>query len=120
MRTYPIRPGLTFHGLRHSHKTWLISAGIPEIAQARCLGHRLDKRVVVIYSHVADDVEARLQAALKQAWLDARHTITDHPTAPPVRPRAGHIRRHLATHVPAPPTGIVMGAPPIAQPAHLH
>jgi integrase len=22
-RTVPIRPGLTFHGLRHSHKTWL-------------------------------------------------------------------------------------------------
>jgi integrase len=28
-----IRPGLTFHGLRHSHKTWLIAGGAPEIAR---------------------------------------------------------------------------------------
>jgi hypothetical protein len=26
-RAVPIRPGLTFHGLRHSHKTWLIAGG---------------------------------------------------------------------------------------------
>lgn len=32
--THPIRPGLTFHGLRHSRKTWLIADHIPEIAQA--------------------------------------------------------------------------------------
>jgi integrase len=95
-RTYPIRPGLTFHELRHSHKTWLIAAGIPEVAQARRLGHRMDKRVAEVYSHVADELEAQLQAALKRAWLDARHTITQHPTAPPVRPRNGHIRRHLS------------------------
>jgi hypothetical protein len=44
VRTYPVRPGLTFHELRHSHKTWLIAAGIPEVAQARRLGHRMDKR----------------------------------------------------------------------------
>ncbi|WP_125680946.1 hypothetical protein [Amycolatopsis sp. WAC 04182] len=38
----PVRQRLTFHGLRHSHKTWMIADGIPEIAQARRLGHRLD------------------------------------------------------------------------------
>lgn len=96
VRLYPIRPGLTFHELRHSHKTWLIAAGIPEVAQARRLGHRLDQRVVEVYSHIAEEVEARIQAALKQAWIDARHTLTDHPTPPPVTPRNGHIRRHLA------------------------
>lgn len=67
VRTSPIRPGLTFHELRHSHKTWLITAGIPEIAQARRLGHRLDRRIVEVYSHVADEIEARIQAVLKQA-----------------------------------------------------
>lgn len=41
VRALPIRPGLTFHGLRHSHKTWLIDDGMPEIAQARRLGHHL-------------------------------------------------------------------------------
>ncbi len=25
VRLYAVQPGLTFHGLRHSHKTWLIA-----------------------------------------------------------------------------------------------
>lgn len=41
-----VRPGLTFHGLRHSHKTWLIADHIPEIAQAHRLGHHLANRLV--------------------------------------------------------------------------
>jgi hypothetical protein len=28
VRLEPVRPGLTFHGLRHSHKTWLIADGV--------------------------------------------------------------------------------------------
>ena len=60
VRTVPIRPGLTFHGLRHSHKTWLIAGGAPEIAQARRLGHHLPNRVTEVYSHVAPEVELRL------------------------------------------------------------
>lgn len=95
VRLYPIRPGLTFHELRHSHKTWLIAAGVPEIAQALRLGHRMDERIVEVYSHVADEVEAHAQAALKQAWLDARHTLADNPAPPPVAARDGRIRRRL-------------------------
>lgn len=83
------------HELRHSHKTWLIAAGIPEIAQARRLGHRLDERVVEVYSHIADEVETRIHTALKQAWLNARHTLANHPAPPPVTPRNGHVRRRL-------------------------
>jgi integrase len=71
IRLSPIRPGLTFHELRHSHKTWLIAASIPEIAQTRRLGHRLDNRITEVYSHVANQIETRIQTALKQAWLDA-------------------------------------------------
>ncbi|WP_244170711.1 tyrosine-type recombinase/integrase [Amycolatopsis tolypomycina] len=63
-----VRPGLTFHGLRHSHKTWLISGGAPEIAQARRLGHHLDNRVIETYSHVAPEVEQRLLEDLERRW----------------------------------------------------
>jgi integrase len=69
--TSPIRLGLTFHGLRHSHKTWLIADGAPEIAQARRLGHHLDNRVVETYSHVAPEVERRLIRALERRWHSA-------------------------------------------------
>lgn len=74
--TVPIAPGLTFHGLRHSHKTWLIDAGIPEIAQARRLGHTLDNDIQELYSHVAPNVEQRLLDALQQQW---HHALTTTP-----------------------------------------
>ncbi|MEV5720523.1 site-specific integrase [Amycolatopsis mediterranei] len=71
VRLYAVQPGLTFHGLRHSHKTWLIAGGAPEIAQARRLGHHLPNRVVEVYSHVAPEVETRLLADLRRRWLKA-------------------------------------------------
>ncbi|OXM56078.1 multidrug DMT transporter permease [Amycolatopsis thailandensis] len=71
VRVYPVCPGLTFHGLRHSHKTWLIAGGAPEIAQARRLGHHLSNRVVEVYSHVAPEVETRLLADLQRRWNKA-------------------------------------------------
>lgn len=74
--TTPITPGLTFHGLRHSHKTWLIDAGIPEIAQARRLGHTLNDDIQELYSHVAANVEQRLLTALEDQW---HHTLTTTP-----------------------------------------
>ena len=73
-----VRPGLTFHGLRHSHKTWLIAGGAPEIAQARRLGHHLDNRVIETYSHVAPEVEQRLLDDLERRW----HTAAPPPPTP--------------------------------------
>ena len=83
----PIRPGLTFHGLRHSHKTWLIEDGAPEIAQARRLGHHLPNRVVETYSHVARGVEQRLLDGLEHRWHTAV-AIADQPVAIPPRWRS--------------------------------
>ncbi|WP_083754180.1 tyrosine-type recombinase/integrase [Actinosynnema sp. ALI-1.44] len=67
----PVRPGLTFHGLRHSHKTWLIADDILEIAQAKRLGHHLANRLVEVYSHVAPEIETRLLRGLEQRWHQA-------------------------------------------------
>lgn len=64
----PMLPALTFHGLRHSHKTWLIEDGIPEVAQARRLGHAMQDKIDDVYSHVATSVEERLLAALEARW----------------------------------------------------
>jgi integrase len=63
-----INPALTFHSLRHSHKTWLIEDGIPDVAQARRLGHRMDHKINEIYSHVATRVEQNLLDALQARW----------------------------------------------------
>ncbi|WP_033329446.1 tyrosine-type recombinase/integrase [Streptomyces yerevanensis] len=64
----PIKPGLTFHGLRHSHKTWLIEDNIPDVAQARRLGHTMTDEIDDIYSHVADKINTRLLKALEARW----------------------------------------------------
>ena len=64
----PIKPGLIFHGLRHSHKTWMIADGIPEIAQALRLCHVLEDKVQETYSYVATKVETRLLESLQQRW----------------------------------------------------
>jgi integrase len=82
VRALPIRLGLTFHGLRHSHKTWLIDDGMPEIAQARRLGHHLPNRVVETYSHVAADLNHRLLNGLERRWHTAqRATHADRTSA---------------------------------------
>ncbi|SDP26854.1 tyrosine-type recombinase/integrase [Lentzea jiangxiensis] len=82
VRTMPIPPGLTFHGLRHSHKTWLIAGGAPEIAQAHRLGHHLSNRVTEVYSHVAPEVELRLLNDLQRRWHEADRNVKAHPAAP--------------------------------------
>jgi integrase len=37
----PLHPGLHFHDLRHTHKTWMIEDGVPEVVQCKRLGHRM-------------------------------------------------------------------------------
>jgi hypothetical protein len=102
--TSPVRPGLTFHGLRHSHKTWLIADHIPEIAQARRLGHHLSNRLAEVYSHVAPEIETELLTNLERRWYYAHQTRqpADNrprrtPPAPRSAPRAPHSAPALRT-----------------------
>jgi integrase len=79
VRLNPVKPGLTFHGLRHGHKTWMIADGVPEVSQARCLGHILGDRIQETYSHVAAEVEHRLLQGLQDRWAKA---VADSPVQP--------------------------------------
>ncbi|WP_185845632.1 tyrosine-type recombinase/integrase [Kibdelosporangium aridum] len=74
---HPVVPGLTFHQLRHSHKTWLIADGIPEVAQALRLGHIVEDEVKRVYSHVAPEVGIRLLNGLETRWTKAVTTILE-------------------------------------------
>jgi integrase len=90
-RVHPVLPGLVFHGFRHSHKTWLIADGIPDVAQARRLGHRIPDKIEHIYSHVAPEVETRLIDALQHRWTTALHTLNT--AAPGTEHRSEQITR---------------------------
>lgn len=103
--THPIRPGLTFHGLRHSHKTWLIADKIPEIAQARRLGHHPANRLAEVYSHVAPEIETELLKTLERRWYYA-HQPADPQTTDP----AAHHQHPGQHHVH--PTALPRYAPP--------
>ena len=56
--TGPILEGMHFHDTRHTHKTWLIDDDIPEIAQARRLGHRLPRHLRRLQPHRGGDRHA--------------------------------------------------------------
>ncbi|WNV82600.1 tyrosine-type recombinase/integrase [Umezawaea sp. Da 62-37] len=77
LRLRPVKPGLTFHGLRHSYKTWMIADGIPEIAQSLRLGHILRDPVQRTYSHVAPEVTVRLLQCLQDRWDKAVADVGD-------------------------------------------
>ncbi|MCP2166573.1 tyrosine-type recombinase/integrase [Goodfellowiella coeruleoviolacea] len=72
----PILAGLHFHDLRHTHKTWLIEDGVPEVAQAKRLGHRLGG-VRGIYSHVTQVMIDDLLAGLQRRWEQVTMNTTE-------------------------------------------
>lgn len=80
----PIAPGLTPHGLRHSHKTAMVEDRVPEIFQHERLGHQMDG-IGARYSHVTSAMRKELCDALTERWeasLDARAAM--HPHSPVV------------------------------------
>ncbi|QIZ37757.1 hypothetical protein [Saccharopolyspora sp. ASAGF58] len=92
-----IVPGLVFHSFRHSHKTWLIADGIPQVAQARRLGHVIPDKIEHIYSHVAPEIETRPSPRTPTALGYSAHRIArpaEHPQ------RYDHNRGHRATNTP--------------------
>lgn len=52
--------------------------GIPEIAQARRLGHHLDNRLVEVYSHVAPEAQRQLLRSLERRWKQAVKSASGH------------------------------------------
>jgi integrase len=74
----PIAPGLTPHGLRHTHKTLMEELGTPARLMDERLGHE-DGSVQARYSHVTPVMRERLLDGLTGLWLtalDARRAIT--------------------------------------------
>jgi hypothetical protein len=80
----PVRDGLTPHGLRHSHKTWMAEDGIPEILAEQRLGHDIPG-MRGLYAHVSHRMREELTAALQARWeesLRERASIDPHSPVP--------------------------------------
>jgi integrase len=78
----PIAPGLTPHGLRHTHKTRMRGLRTPPKLMDDRLGH-LDGTVQANYDHITREMREELMAGLTAEWemaLDARLAMS--PTSP--------------------------------------
>jgi integrase len=63
----PVKAGLTAHGFRHSHKTWMVEDGVPEILAELRLGHEVPG-MRGLYSHVSERMRQELKDALQARW----------------------------------------------------
>ena len=80
----PVRDGLTPHGLRHSHKTWMAEDGIPEILAEQRLGHQVPG-MRGLYAHASQRMREDLTAILQARWersLRDRAAIDPHSPVP--------------------------------------
>ena len=80
----PVKDGLTPHGLRHSHKTWMAEGGIPEILAEQRLGHQVPG-MRGLYTHASQRMRDELTADLQARWeesLRERAAIDPHSTVP--------------------------------------
>jgi integrase len=80
----PVKDGLTPHGLRHSHKTWMAEDGIPEILAEQRLGHQVPG-MRGLYTHASQRMREDLTAALQARWeqsLRERAAIDPHSPVP--------------------------------------
>jgi hypothetical protein len=80
----PVKDGLTPHGLRHGHKTWMIEDGIPEILAEQRLGHQVPG-MRGLYAHASQQMREKLTTALQARWdesLRQRAAIDPHSPVP--------------------------------------
>jgi integrase len=78
----PIKGGLTPHGLRHSHKTWMAEDVTPEILAEQRLGHDVPG-MRGLYAHASQRMREDLTAALQVRWEDSLRERADmHPHSP--------------------------------------
>ena len=104
----PLRAGLTPHGLRHGHQTWLDDLGVRYVLQSERMGHEVPG-MRGVYSHITPRMREALTAGLQQLWeTSLRYRARIAPHSPvgvldallaPFREPANKIRSHSAPKI---------------------
>jgi integrase len=63
----PILPGVTAHGLRHSHQTWMDEARIADLLKSERMGHEVPG-MCGVYGHISPAMRAEQRTALQELW----------------------------------------------------
>lgn len=66
----PLLPGLTPHGLRHGHQTWMDDARIGKALKVERMGHE-DRSMSGVYGHPTDGMRVELVELLQRLWEHA-------------------------------------------------
>jgi integrase len=69
-RTRAILPGLRFHDLRHTHRTWLDEDTLSESFKSQRLGHQIPG-IRGVYAHITEPMHPPLLAVPQRRRLDA-------------------------------------------------
>jgi hypothetical protein len=104
----PVRSGLTPHGLRHGHQTWLDDLGVRYVLQSERMGHEVPG-MRGVYSHITPGMREELQNGLQGLWeaaLQERARLSERSAVPIVdgllaayRARPTKIGSHLAPRI---------------------
>jgi hypothetical protein len=105
----PLLPGLTPHGLRHGHQTWLDDLNVRYALVAERMGHEVPG-MRGVYSHIADEWRVDLIERLQERWeasLDARARLSAHSAVPLLddllaahrKPSPKHLHSRLAPKI---------------------
>ncbi|MEQ4209903.1 site-specific integrase [Actinopolymorpha sp. B9G3] len=76
----PLLPGLSPHGLRHGHQTWMDEVGTSYVLQSERMGHEVPG-MRGVYSHISTRMRTGLVDALQALWaesLEERARIAPH------------------------------------------
>jgi integrase len=84
----PLRPGLTPHGLRHGHQTWLDDLGVRYVLQSERMGHEVPG-MRGVYTHITPGMRGALTAGLQELWEASlrRRAALAHRSAVPILDR---------------------------------
>jgi integrase len=80
----PLRAGLTPHGLRHGHQTWLDEMGVRYVLQSERMGHEVPG-MRGVYSHITPGMREALTAGLQALWEASLRERARIATRSPVR-----------------------------------
>ncbi|MEV4247027.1 hypothetical protein AB0J63_26885 [Streptosporangium canum] len=80
----PIVAGLTPHGLRHGHSTWMADLGTHEKLRDERMGH-VTPGMRGVYTHVSPEARKKLMGGLQEVWETALAERAGHGLRSPVK-----------------------------------
>ena len=84
-------PGVTFHGLRHTHASQLIASGVDIVTISKRLGHAKPSVTLAIYAHMFHTDDSKAANAINAALLYR-------PIPPGTKPFGGNPGGKLVAH----------------------